>query len=236
LFGADFRSDDVDLLPWGTARVSFHGCDSLSLTYGNNSFTQDPGGIAVTRLLSRAPDANCPLAPTGTAGTQLGGQHSGVFFNESRSGEGIQLATGGSDGERKLVMVFYTYDLQRRPLYLIGDATQNASAESAVTIPVVSTSGSLFGAAFNRNDVGRTAWGTVTLRFEGCDVLDVSWTSSVAGFGSGQSRMRRIGTRLGGLPCGANRGVSSESRTPMKVESADRRSQRRLTPSTDGVD
>ncbi len=133
----------------------------------------------------------------------LKGAYGGTYFNASRDGEGVQATViAGAPGRVNVIVIFYTYDLNGNPLYLVGATGEVSSATRGPYVAsVVSTRGARFGQAFNPADVVRTPWGTVSLTFEACDSVRVSFQSSIAGYGAGTIPMTRLGNRPADQTC-----------------------------------
>ena len=99
---------------------------------------------------------------------------------------------------------WYTYDPDGNPIYLIGAAMPDPTitATTPITIPMFTTSGARFGAAFNPAHVVTTPWGSVTLRFLGCNLLNVKYEPAGASWGASSSIvMRRFLARAPGNSC-----------------------------------
>lgn len=132
---------------------------------------------------------------------QLDARYSGTWFDPLRSGEGLQFEFSRfADGQRVAIVTWYTYDLAGRPLYLVGSSTYAAGA-TRVTVPLVSTSGTLFGMGFNPASVQRIPWGEVDLEFPDCASSRVTYRAISPLFGSDSLRLSRIVAGAPGNPC-----------------------------------
>src|SRR5690606_30462261 len=60
--------------------------------------------------------------------------------------------------------------------------------------------GTRFGDGFDANDVELRSWGTLRIEFENCSAAQLSYSSSLPGFGSAQRPVTRL-TTLAGSPC-----------------------------------
>lgn len=104
----------------------------------------------------------------------LQGGLSGTYYSATRSGEGV-LVDFGQVGTQPIVFLsWYTYGTGSQ-LWLVGSNSFVAS-QSAVTVELIKTSGASFGDAFRPQDVIRTPWGVVTLRFPTCSTLELTYT------------------------------------------------------------
>ncbi len=123
---------------------------------------------------------------------QIDARHSGVWFNPTRSGEGLQFEfSRTAAGQPVAVVTWFTYDLEGRPLYLGGSAIY-ASGATQVRVTLFSTAGAMFGAAFDPSRVQLLPWGEVDLSFPDCTSARVNYRALEPAFGSGELQLVRI--------------------------------------------
>jgi hypothetical protein len=186
-FGEAFDPDDVVRAPWGEMTLRFTSCDRAIATYDGPD-----GHGANFKSLQRL---------TGHAGIDCSGvaampnRFSGSWYDSSRSGEGWIL---GQVTEDLVLAVWFTYDPEGNPLWLIG--TGSAQGEAVLIEDLLEPVGGRFGPAFNPEDVERRPWGRATFRAIGCDAMGVEWQANSAEFGSGEGTLERL-TQLAGLAC-----------------------------------
>jgi predicted outer membrane repeat protein len=192
VFGPAFNSANVQLVKVGGASYNFSTCDSNARP-GKLAFAAEPGNgyedllVNASRLTSIVP---CTGAPSANAG------RSGSFFSPTRGGEGI-LVQFLPDG--RVFLVWYTYDPQGNQFWIVsGDVTVNGNVVTAQMLYPATTT--RFGSQFNSSQISLQPWGTVTLTYTGCDNLTFAYSSTVAGFGTGQYNYQRL-TRLSGTTC-----------------------------------
>jgi hypothetical protein len=118
------------------------------------------------------------------------GGASGQWYNQSRDGEGIFVEIIDSEGIQKISVAWFTFDENGNQMWLVGLADLQ-SGQTAVTIPVVVTSGPKFGPDYDPAALNRTPWGTLSLNFSTCSAGILSYASSV-GFGSGAINLSRL--------------------------------------------
>ncbi|MBL4659614.1 MAG: hypothetical protein JKY19_04605, partial [Alcanivoracaceae bacterium] len=122
---------------------------------------------------------------------------SGAFFDPARSGEGVfvQVLDNGS-----AVVIFYTYTPDGKQFWsLSSDVQITGNTITANMIYPASTTG--FGSQFNPLEVDFQPWGTLTLEYQpGCSLVNMGYTSIVAGFGSGNYSYQRL-TQPAGTTC-----------------------------------
>ncbi len=119
------------------------------------------------------------------------GDMSGNWFNPEQSGHGVQIEV--LDGGR-VVVAWYTYDGDGRPLWLFGVGSIDAL--------VVEAELSVFEAGrppprWNESSPEAQVWGTVRLEFSGCDQGTLSWDSIDPDFASGELPVVRLTTIRG---------------------------------------
>ncbi len=163
--------------------------ETINTTFG---LANEPTTLAANTFLDAQLAA---LAP------QLDARYAGTWFNPLRSGEGLQFEFSQfTDGQRVAIVTWYTYDLAGLPIYLVGSSTYAAGA-TRVTVPLVSTSGTLFGTGFNAANVQRIPWGEVDLEFPDCGNSRVTYRAISPGFGNGELRLSRIVAPAPGHAC-----------------------------------
>ncbi len=140
-----------------------------------------------------------------TSGFPILELHTGSWYDPERSGRGfvveITQAAPGTPNSNQPLMVVYWYDyFEGRQVWMNGAQTFQWGA-SEVTVPMQITRGGQFGAAFEPSQVESTpGWGSVTVKFTGCDRGQFRFASS---FGDGEYSLRRI-TIPNGSSCTEN--------------------------------
>ena len=138
----------------------------------------------------------------------LDASYNGVWWNPSRSGEGVLLEVSNHPDPHTLGEVlnlsWYTYDPDGRPVYLIGAAVidPTAPAGTPIAINMITTRGARFGAAFNPAEVVREPWGKVNVVFYGCNQMLLAYEPSGDAWGEdGAIAMNRVIARAPGNSC-----------------------------------
>ncbi len=123
------------------------------------------------------------------------GSFSGSWYDPSRSGEGfvIDVTEGLDTGDARAVVSWYSYnaDGTGSQAWVIG--TGPVIGDTIIADMTI-TNGTGFGQSFNSNDVNRTPWGQVRIKFDGCDSATVSYESLDSNYGSGSYPLQRITT------------------------------------------
>jgi len=120
----------------------------------------------------------------------------GSWYDPERDGEGYAIEIIGSALESQMLAHFYTYDDAGNQKWLIGNGPVNGGT---AILPVQVTSGPVFGDGYDKDDVLRENWGTLTFTFSSCDTGSVVYDSTM-GFGTGTINFVRL-TRITGLTC-----------------------------------
>ena len=143
-------------------------------------------------------NAAAPPPPT------LGGYLSGNWYDASQSGHGFELEftsqPSDTPGQNALVAYWYVYTPDGSGQNWIFAYGGYDAASNTVSVPAFLFGGTKFPPLFDPNAVTQTAWGTLTFTFTDCNNGTASWTSNVAGYGSGSLPITRI-TSVAGTTC-----------------------------------
>lgn len=204
-FGGAFNPADIDDRVWGEMTFWFDGCGSGDLRHPANQgvgrlrFSGPPGyGEGERRLLQITHNGIFPEHCTQFLVPQVPlpqSRYSGSWFRGPQApGEGLQLQV---DSRGLLLAIWYTFDPQGRPAWLIGTGTVPAEGEPWV-ISMTRPRGTRFGPGFDPAAVQRVPWGEIRVSFSGCDRATLSWTSSEPGWANGSMPIERL-TRPAGI-------------------------------------
>jgi predicted outer membrane repeat protein len=196
VFGTAFNPNNIVTTTIGGMSLIFPDCNATSspgrLTFQTGfEFQNEIENLLVknnrlTRLLNC--DQSQPNLMTG---------RSGSFYDTSRSGEGVfvQYLDSGS-----AFVIFYTYTPDGKQFwFLSSDVEINGDTLTANMIYPASTTG--FGSQFNPSELDFQSWGTVILEYQaGCNNVNVSYNSTVEGYGSGSYSYTRL-TQPAGTTC-----------------------------------
>ncbi len=177
-FGAAFNSADVVSNPWGTIDLAFDGFDlannaaRLQLRYVGPA-AYGSGTLGMQRLQVVGPDhaTRGPLQPD----FPRDWQYSGTWFDPARSGEGFVLLSSGAPNQRVNGLVWFTYDLDGKPLWLSGGGVEQ---NGRLQLTLYRTYGGRFGNAFDAAAITAAAFGVVDIAFDGCERATLQFTAS----------------------------------------------------------
>ncbi len=125
-------------------------------------------------------------------GIELQSGHSSLWFNPEQSGHGLSVYALEDNG---IVVVWYVYDNEGRPLWLIGTGTHDG--QSAV-MDVQIASGGAFPPAFNPADVELRDWGQFEIAFANCEEGIFRWMPVAdTEYTSGEMPIEKLAQTLG---------------------------------------
>jgi hypothetical protein len=192
-FGPDFDPDNVTRKVVGSASFIWSGCDSGAMDWlidrGGDGRRQ--GRLNLQRLSSvMGLECGRPSFLPALQETRL----SGSWYDPSHDGEGYVLEVLA---DRSVLVYWFSYDPQgeRRWFFGIGEIVD----EKLVFNDMYTTSGGIFGAEFDPDQVQLEAWGSLELELE-CDSGVARFTPVEAGFPNGTLDLTRL-TWLRGLSC-----------------------------------
>jgi hypothetical protein len=121
------------------------------------------------------------LPAVALAGIPVQSGNSGSWFDPARDGEGFLLEV---DQNNQLVAYWFTYDENGEQQWVVGAGSADGDDNNQVTVPVIATSGPMFGDDYDPADFEQTNWGTLTFEFGSCDTLRVDYDTIDFGSGS----------------------------------------------------
>jgi hypothetical protein len=138
----------------------------------------------------------------------IGPSVQGSWFNPERNGEGFVFdffTRGEGPDNLGLVVYFYTYDLNDRPLYLVGSAEGlTPGSTDPILVEVAQTQGTSFGPNFDGSNVVVIPWGDLEIEFLDCNSAEVRWFPIALGYGDGASTLERLVPLTSNVECGEN--------------------------------
>ncbi len=188
VFGEAFDPDLIVEEVVGSAKFTFSGCSSAEMDWriGNRSGRQSVSRL--TKLMGL--DCGLPRMSPITQEALL----SGSWFDPSHDGEGLVLEML-TNGQALVFWFSYGPDGARRWYFGVGDEVDGALIFSEM----LTTSGGIFGDAFDPQAVEEIPWGSLQLELE-CRSGRMTWNSTETGFGSGQLQLVHL-TQHDGLEC-----------------------------------
>ena len=196
VFGAGFDTNAIVNNDVGSLSVVFPDCNA-SENPGRMIFqTKSEFKDSIENLLVKSSRLSRLLNCDQSQPNPQSGR-SGAFYDPARSGEGVfvEVLDNGS-----AVVIFYTYTPDGKQFWLISSDVQiNGNTITANMIYPAATTG--FGSQFNPSEVDFQPWGTLTLEYQsGCSLVNMSYASTVSGYGSGNHAYQRL-TQPSGTTC-----------------------------------
>jgi len=192
-FGPGFEPDDVVRTVIGSASFIWSSCESGAMEWviDPQDAARRQGRIYLRRLAAmmglECGGAEPPSVPEAAA-------RSGSWYDPTHSGEGYVLEVLT---DQRALVYWFSFDEQGRRRWFFG--TGEFFGDSFVFNEMLTTSGALFGPAFDPDDVELSSWGTLQLEL-GCDQGSASFEPTEPGFPAGTLDLTRL-TRLRGLDC-----------------------------------
>lgn len=207
-FGS-FDPGDVSASRWGEFTLAFERCGDGSngaFGLGRLRFSGSTGyGSGERRMVQLTGNAILPEHCTQFIQPQTPhpqSRYSGSWYRGGdAAGEGLQFQV---DNAGRAVLVWYSYDPQGRPAWLIGTAASSID-DSTWRFTLSRPRGTRFGPGFDADAIQQPDWGTVELQFSGCDLGELRWTPSEPGWSAGRMNLARLTRPSGNAACSAGR-------------------------------
>jgi len=189
--GSDSRSSSL-VGAWDTLSGSFTtGPGVRSVMFSIGVFK--PNGVSATASANF--DALYLQQSGNATGFTIGASMSGSWYNPAESGHGIMLDLLDGGGAW---MCWFAFDLAGNPAWICASGTVSGDT---IEFPAAFTvTGGKFPPLFDPSNVGTAPWGSITIKFTGCNAGTMQWTTSAPGFQSGSMPLARI-TTLWGYSC-----------------------------------
>ena len=196
VFGEGFNASNIGFENFGGLEIIFDGGEAIIPPIGTHDvtrtahvlFTDAKGKKLRTNLsqLSFVKGALNQPVSTQQAIVDPVGLITGSWYDPERSGEGyiIEILEDG-----RAILVWYTYDLEGKLMWLIDSDGQVTADGNNVTLDfnnVQITNGGVFGENFDASAVNQTTWGEVHFQILCGGSATVQYFSTLPGFGSGQ--------------------------------------------------
>lgn len=208
-FPPNFDPAAVNLASWGQFELEFYSCNQglfKWLPESGNGFAA--GELDIIRLTTTSGltcsdaatkiievESESPPVQMHEGEVAIQDAHSALWYNPDESGHGINVYMLDNNN---VVLLWYIFDNDGKPLWLIGSGTHDGLVAS---LNVSITEGGFFPPNFNTDDVNATEWGTFELSFTGCDSGVFKWEPIAEnGFTAGETNLTRL-TNIPGLTC-----------------------------------
>jgi hypothetical protein len=140
---------------------------------------------------------------TGTIGTFIQGGHSGAWSAPGQSGHGVFAEVIDDDraasGKRLLIAWFAFFDGRAVWLLASGEVVRDGEGQVA-RMDAWIYQGNDFPPRYDPALTLEIPWGTILMRFLGCDHAMLYWDSHISNYGSGELDLERL-TSISGSSC-----------------------------------
>jgi len=132
-----------------------------------------------TRQIVNLPDFDPSLYPDLSKGVPIAGYVSGLYYDPTHSGEGLQIEVLPG---QVLAATLYTYDVSGNPLFLTGAAALCQSCfihqTYSSTVTMYATKGGGFGGTSDSSKLTKTAWGTIKFSWSSCNTVSMVFAAN----------------------------------------------------------
>lgn len=192
-FGLQFRAGQARLSPWGRLQFVFDGCGSARLRF------EGPAGYGRgerrLRQLAGQADHDCAAGP----GTGDGpGALSGSWYQAEQPGHGLVVNV---DREGGATVAWFGYAPTGGEQAWLFGAGRLGGDGVLVVEDVVRPTGTRFD-RFDAGDLVQERWGSLRLRFHGCDGATLAWEAADGAWGAGELQLARLTRPIGLGDCG----------------------------------
>ncbi|MBL8516374.1 MAG: hypothetical protein JNM76_05330 [Betaproteobacteria bacterium] len=198
VFGANFNPEAVTRENWGTLELEVVNCETLVLRYqGPASYGS---GLRTMTRIAALDQLSCTgitrtLTASGARAFSGLQARTGAWYVPSRSGEGWIVEELPNN---QAIVYWFTFDPDGRQAWVGGLGTRSAGRIDLVDARI--TRGTRFGESFSAAAVERLPWGRMSFVFSGCGQVDMSYESTLPGWGAGSHRGQRL-TEVAGAVC-----------------------------------
>ena len=203
-FGSAFDPADVQGERWGELTLAFQRCGDGNGPLGQGGLRYQPQSATpgaerdLTQLTVNARTPSHCLVFIQPPQASAESRYSGSWYRGPQAaGEGIQFQV---DDQGRGLLVWYSFDPQGRPAWMIGTAQQPVSA-GHWRFSMQRPRGTRFGSELDPSEVQRLPWGEVELEFSSCDSAQLRWTPSESGWTSGTQSLQRLTLPAGNAEC-----------------------------------
>lgn len=189
-FPPRFLANEASLQDWGTLTLRFDSHKAGEASWSSALPAFGSGSMPLARLtaLSLAHDR---------AEGRVAACHSGSWFDASQPGHGLFVEIIGPPGQQQMVAIWYAYLNGAQRWMTAAGPISGSRAELTVSQP----RGADFPPNFRSSDVIDQAWGNLVFEAIDGNRARISWSSGLAGYGSGSLDLTRL-SQPAGYECG----------------------------------
>jgi len=184
--GAGFPLGATQATPsrWGSATLTFTDANTGTLNWRSTQPGFSFGSMPIKHFLAVG------LPAQEIAGAKVKACYSGNWFNPAQNGHGFELEV--LPGANPLLVVdWFAYAPDGAPVWLQGAGAISGNT-AQVPLQIYDGPGAQFPPNFDPGAVTPHDWGTATFTFTNSTQAQVTWNSTVAGYGSGTQPLQPI--------------------------------------------
>ena len=176
---------------WGGITLSFTDANTGTLTWKSSYPGFGSGSMPIKHFLAVGlPGQDAPA-------TQVKSCYSGNWFNPAQSGHGFELEVLNAPGSTSnfLAVDWFAYGPDGSPVWLSGSAPITGNS-AQMHLTLIDGAGAQFPPNFNPAGITGHDWGTATFTFTDSAHAQVTWSSTIDGYGSGTQPLQPLGVGL----------------------------------------
>jgi len=169
---------------WGSITLTFSDANTGTLSWHSTFPGFGSGSMPIKHFLAVG------LPGQDASSAQVKSCYSGNWFNPAQSGHGfeIEVLSGASP---VLAADWFAYAPDGKPVWLSGAGAISGNS-ATLHMAIFDGTGAQFPPAFNASGLTGHDWGTATFTFADSTHAQVSWNSTIAGYGSGTQPLQPI--------------------------------------------
>jgi hypothetical protein len=173
---------------WGSITLSFTDANTGTLTWKSSYPGFNSGSIPIKHFLAVGlPEQDAPSA-------QVKACYSGNWFNPAETGHGFEFEVLPASPP-VLAVDWFAYSPTGAPVWLVGSGPLSGNS-AQMHLQLIDGAGAQFPPNFDPSQITSHDWGTATFTFSDAAHAQVSWNSTIAGYGSGTQPLQPIGEGL----------------------------------------
>jgi hypothetical protein len=173
---------------WGSIALTFTDANTGTLTWKSTYPGFNSGSIPIKHFLAVGlPAQDAPSA-------QVKACYSGNWFNPAETGHGFEFEVLPASPP-VLTVDWFAYSPSGEPVWLFGSGPISGNS-AQMHLALFDGAGAQFPPNFDPGQITGHDWGTATFTFTDAAHAQVSWNSTIAGYGSGTQPLQPIGVGL----------------------------------------
>jgi Leucine-rich repeat (LRR) protein len=174
---------------WGNITLTFTDANTGTLAWKSTIPGFGSGKMPIKHFLAVG------LPTQDASGAQVKSCYSGNWFNPAQSGHGFEIEVL-SVSPPVLAVDWFAYAPDGSPVWLSGSGPITGNTAQIAHMALFDGPGAQFPPNFNPNTITGHDWGTATFTFTDSAHAQVSWNSTIPGYGSGTQPLQPIGVGL----------------------------------------